>query len=58
MSPAGINARADREAIVFDTARQIRELLEAAREKFGPELWDEQAREDDVLQLVNEEDSP
>lgn len=56
MSPAAIKAKGDREALVFDTARQIRELLDSARDKYGAEAWNENDVESTVLELVSEED--
>jgi hypothetical protein len=56
MSPAAIKAKGDREALVYDTARQIRELLDGAREQYGAEAWAENDVESTVLELVSEED--
>lgn len=41
--------------IVFDTAIQIRALLDSARESYGAEAWDDDAKQDEVLELVTEE---
>ena len=56
MSPAAIKAKGDREALVYDTARQIRELLDGARDKYGADDWAENDVESTVLELVSEED--
>lgn len=56
MSPTAIKAKGDREAIVYDTARQIRELLDGARDKYGAAEWTENDVESTVLDLVTEDD--
>ena len=56
MSPAAIKARGDREALVYDTARQVRELIDGARDKYGADDWDVDDLETKVLELVTEED--
>jgi hypothetical protein len=41
--------------VKFATARSIRALLDAAREKYGAEEWDDNCLQDEVLELVTEE---
>lgn len=54
MSPAAIKTKAEREALVYDTARQIRELLDSARGQYPD---DEQAEtEERILELVTGDD--
>ncbi len=45
-----------REKIKHETAIAIRDLLEAARKKYGAEAWDDDSVEQAVLELVTEED--
>lgn len=47
---------ANRVAIKFETARSVRELLDAAREKYGADDWDEADLESEVLELVTAEE--
>jgi hypothetical protein len=56
MSPAAIKARGDREALVYDTARQIREFIDGARDKYGADDWDGDDLESKVIELVTEDD--
>jgi hypothetical protein len=54
MSPATLQRLAGREVTVFETARQIRELIDKVREQ-----WPEDERDDveaRVMELVSEED--
>jgi hypothetical protein len=39
----------------YDTAKNIRELLDGARKQYGPQDWDDEDIESQVLELVNEE---
>jgi len=39
----------------YDTAKKIRELLDEARKQYGPQDWDDEDIESQVLELVNEE---
>ena len=41
--------------IVFDTAKAIRKLLDDARAAYGAEAWDDDCKQDEVLELVTEE---
>jgi hypothetical protein len=41
--------------IVFDTAKAIRTLLHEARTAYGAEAWDDDAKQDEVIELVTEE---
>lgn len=54
MTPSAIKAKGEREALVYETARQIRELLDAARDKHPEDEQDDV--ESRILELVNEED--
>lgn len=56
MSPAQIEGRKAREVIVFDAARDIRQLLNGAREAYGAEAWDADDLETRVLELVTDEE--
>jgi hypothetical protein len=56
VSPGAIRARGEREALVYSTATQIRELLDRARETYGAEAWDADDLEATVLDLVTAED--
>lgn len=56
MTPAAIKAKGEREALVYETARQIRELLDAARDKYGAGDWNDNDLENTVLELVTEDD--
>lgn len=54
MSPAAIKTKGEREALVYDTARQIRELLDTARDKYPEDEQDE--TEERILELVTGDD--
>jgi len=41
--------------LIFDTAKEIRILLDRAREAYGTEAWDDDCKQDEVLELVTEE---
>ena len=41
--------------LIFDTAKEIRILLDRARESYGAEAWDDDSKQDEVLDLVTEE---
>lgn len=56
MSPAAIQVKGAREALVFTTAVQIRELLDKARDSYGAEAFDENDVESTILELVTGED--
>jgi hypothetical protein len=54
VSPAAIKARGEREGMLFDTAARIRNLLDAARDRYPEdEREDVESR---ILELVSEED--
>jgi hypothetical protein len=55
MSPAQIKAKGDREALVYDTARSIRELLDSAAEKYCAD-WSDNDVESTILDLVTGDD--
>lgn len=38
--------------VKFEIAKQIRELLDAARKEYGPTEWDDNDMETEVLELV------
>lgn len=44
-----------RAGLKYDVARQIRELLDAARKTYGSTDWDAEDLESQVLELVSEE---
>jgi hypothetical protein len=52
---ARMKAEQEKTRIIHETARKIRELLDAARKDYGAEDWDSDARDDTVLELVTEE---
>jgi hypothetical protein len=54
MSPASIKARGDREALVHDTARQVRELIDGARKQWPDDEQDE--AEERIIELVTGDD--
>jgi len=58
MSPIAIKNLQETETrrvtILHETARLIREKLDEARDNYGAEVWDEQAAEDAILNLVTE----
>lgn len=55
MTPAQIESRKAKEVIVFDTARDIRQLLNGAREAYGADAWDADSLDDRVIELVTED---
>lgn len=55
MTSKQIEARGQREALVYGTARKIRELLDEARKSYGADAWDDGDKESQVLELVTEE---
>ncbi len=55
MTIGQIEARQAMANVVFDTAKKIRELLDEAREAYGAEAWDDDAKQDEVIELVTEE---
>ena len=57
MTMAKINKLQARENIKYEVAKQIRELLDAARKSFGPQDWDDDDIESAICELVFEEDS-
>ncbi|HKY37202.1 MAG TPA: hypothetical protein VJN18_14765 [Polyangiaceae bacterium] len=54
MSPTTIKAKGEREALVYDTASQIRELLDNARKQYPED--DQVEVEERILELVTGED--
>jgi hypothetical protein len=52
---AQIEAKQMQVNIVYDTAKKIRVLLNEARESYGAEQWDDDVKQDEVLELVTEE---
>ena len=54
MSPTAIKAKADRESMLFDTASRIRNLLDAARDKYPDDEQDDV--EERILELVTGDD--
>lgn len=50
-----MKAEQEKTRIIHETARKIRELLDAARKDYGAEDWDSDAHDDTVLELVTEE---
>lgn len=55
MTVKQIEAKQMQANIVFDTAKAIRKLLDDAREAYGAEAWDDDSKQDEVLELVTEE---
>ena len=54
MTAEDIDVRKERAALKFDVAKQIRQLLDAAQEKYGDE-WDADGIEAEILELVTED---
>jgi len=44
-----------RENITFETAKKIRDLLDAARTEYGPKEWEENDCESTILSLVTDD---
>lgn len=55
MTAAKIQKEAERAMRKFEVAKQIRELLDAARKDYGPTDWDDDDLESSILDLVSEE---
>ncbi|MEI9951850.1 MAG: hypothetical protein WDO74_23425 [Pseudomonadota bacterium] len=55
MTVAQIEAKQMQANIVFDTAKAIRRLLDDARAAYGAEAWDDDSKQDEVIELVTEE---
>lgn len=55
MTIGQIEAKQAMANVIFDTAKAIRKLLDDAREAFGAEAWDDDCKQDEVLELVTEE---
>ncbi len=55
MTVAQIEAKQMQANIVFDTAKAIRRLLDDARAEYGAEAWDDDSKQDEVIELVTEE---
>lgn len=55
MTTNQIQKKAEREMIKYEVAKQIRELLDAARKSYGPTDWDDENKEDEVIELVTGE---
>jgi hypothetical protein len=53
MTTEGIAEKQAMENIKFETAKQIRALLDAAAKKYG-ETWDGDGAESEILELVTE----
>ena len=58
MTLAQIEAKQMQANIVFDAAKAIRKLLDDARIAYGAEAWDDDSKQDEVLELVTEEVDP
>lgn len=55
MTVAQLEKAQAREALLFETAKRVRELLDAARKEYGAEDYDERDGEARILELVTEE---
>ena len=55
MTVKQIEAKQMQSNIVFDTAKAVRKLLDEARAAYGAEAWDDDAKQDEVIELVTEE---
>jgi hypothetical protein len=55
MTTKQIEAKQMKETLVFETAKKIRELLDAARKEYGASEWDDNGKEQETLDLVTEE---
>lgn len=56
MTSTSIQKKQARENTVYETAKQIRDLLDKARESYGTEAFDEGDIESTILELVTSED--
>jgi hypothetical protein len=54
MTSQQIQEQAARAMVKYEVARQIRELLDAAREKYGASDWDSDDLEYETLELVRD----
>ena len=54
MTVAQIEAKQMQSNVIFDAAKKIRETLDAAREAYGAQEWDDDAKEDETLELVTQ----
>lgn len=55
MTSQKIEAAKNRAALPYETAKAIRELLDAARKQYGPTDWDSDDVEQTIIELVTEE---
>ncbi len=55
MTSQKIQQQAARELKKFEIAKQIREILDAARKEYGPTDWDDDEMESRIAELVFEE---
>lgn len=55
MTSAKIQKKAERELRKFELAKQIRELLDAARKDYGPGDWDAEEIEAQICEMVFED---
>jgi hypothetical protein len=56
MTANAISKKQTQAQIPYEVARQIRELLDAARKSYGSQAWDEEAVEDQVIDLVTSDE--
>ena len=56
MTSKQIGAKQMKANLVFETAKKIREILDAARKEYGAEAWDENDEECATLALVTDEE--
>lgn len=52
MTKAEIEKKAAREMVKFEVAKQLREILDAARKQYGPQDWDGDELENQIADLV------
>jgi anaerobic ribonucleoside-triphosphate reductase len=52
---AALAAAQKQNAVKYETAKHIRERLDAARREYGPKTWDEDDVESTILDLVTGE---
>lgn len=55
MTAKQIEALMAKEAIVFETAKKIRMLLDEARETYGVKTWNARGKEAEIIRLLTEE---
>lgn len=55
MTSSKIQKKAEREMKKFELAKQIREMLDAARKEYGPTDWDDDDIESQIAEMVFEE---